>query len=266
MHRAVWLTDLHLNHCQDDYVESFFGDVQKCRPDSILVSGDFSESFQLLRYLRWIDTFFDCPIYFVLGNHDFYFSMIDYTRLKVQELCREREKLIYLTGHGPIRLTDRVGLIGHDGWADGRIGDFERSLVMMHDYQLIDDLSELNKSERWDMLKKLGDQAAEHVRAVLPKCLGEFDEAILVTHVPPLREACWHEGQISDDEWAPHFTCKAMGDAILEIMLQYPEKKLTVYCGHTHGSGTTQPMENVIIITGGAIYGRPAISKVIEIN
>ena len=100
----------------------------------------------------------------------------------------------------------------------------------------------------------------------MPKCLAEFDESILLTHVPPLREACWHEGHISDDEWAPHFTCKAVGDAILEIMPRYPAKKLTVYCGHTHGSGTTEPLPNVRIVTGGATYGRPAISKVIELS
>jgi hypothetical protein len=88
----------------------------------------------------------------------------------------------------------------------------------------------------------------------------------LATHVPPLREACWHEGRLSDDEWAPHFTCKAMGDAILEIMRDYPQRKLTVFCGHTHSPGQCRPLPNVEILTGGAKYGLPGIQRVIELG
>lgn len=265
MHRAVWLTDLHLNHCQDDYVEQFFHEVLEHNPDSLLISGDFSESFQLLRYLRWLESFFTCPIYFVLGNHDFYFTRINFMRNQVSSLCEDRQHLIYLSQEDCIALTPKVGLVGHDGWADGRIGDYGGSIVMMHDYKLIEDLKGLKKAERWDRLKQLGDEAADHIRCVLPKCLEKFDEAILLTHVPPLREACWHEGKISNDEWAPHFTSKAMGDAILEIMGRLPNKRLTVLCGHTHGAGTCEPLENVKIVTGGAIYGRPAVTTVFEL-
>ena len=89
---------------------------------------------------------------------------------------------------------------------------------------------------------------------------------MLLTHVPPLREACWHAGQISDDEWAPHFTCVATGEAILEIMATQPENRLTVLCGHTHGQGETQPLANVQVITGGADYGHPVIQRVLEFD
>ena len=60
---------------------------------------------------------------------------------------------------------------------------------------------------------------------------------MVATHLPPLREACWHEGQISDDEWAPHFTCKAIGDVLLEIVPDFPDREVSVYCGHTHSPG-----------------------------
>ena len=29
------------------------------------------------------------------------------------------------------------------------------------------------------------------------------------------REAAWHQGQLSDDDWIPWFTCRAVGDVIL---------------------------------------------------
>jgi len=55
-----------------------------------------------------------------------------------------------------------------------------------------------------------------------------------------------------------------VGDAILEIMPQYPQRRLTVLCGHTHGEGVCQPLANVEILTGGAEYGRPAVARVFE--
>ncbi|MFM7113065.1 MAG: Eco57I restriction-modification methylase domain-containing protein, partial [Planctomycetota bacterium] len=40
----------------------------------------------------------------------------------------------------------------------------------------------------------------------------------VATHVPPFREACWHEGELSDDQWAPHFTSVVMGDALRAVI------------------------------------------------
>ena len=64
----------------------------------------------------------------------------------------------------------------------------------------------------------------------------------------------------------PHFTCKAMGDAILEIMRATPQRQLTVYCGHTHSPGICQPLPNVTIHTGGAKYGSPSVQEVIDVR
>ena len=83
--------------------------------------------------------------------------------------------------------------------------------------------------------------------------------------MPPLREACWHEGAISDDQWSPHFTCQAVGTALVEIMRDHPDHRLTVLCGHTHGSGECAPLPNVHVLTGGAEYGRPAVNRLFEL-
>ena len=74
------------------------------------------------------------PIYFVLGNHDYYHGSIAETRARVIELCGTHPRLRYLTALDEVEaLTRHVGLVGHDGWADGRAGDYARSLVMMQD-------------------------------------------------------------------------------------------------------------------------------------
>jgi Icc protein len=206
------------------------------------------------------------PIYFVLGNHDFYCGSIHVVREAVRQLCRERPNLHYLTDAEPIELVSGAGLVGHDGWADARFGDYERSYIMMNDYKLIAELAGMTKAQRWPLLKALGDQAAAALRPVLIEALDRFPRVLVATHLPPLREACWHEGQISDDEWAPHFTCKAIGDMLLEIVRERPDRQVTVYCGHTHSPGITRPLPNLTIFTGGSQYGRPTIQRMIELS
>src|SRR5262249_54833064 len=151
--------------------------------------------------------------------------------------------------------------VGHDGWADARLGNYERSLVMMNDYRLIEEFAGMSKQDRWPLLIAEAEAAAFHVRRVLPQALERFPRVALVTHVPPFREACWHQGRISDDEWLPHFSSHTMGDAILTVMRNYPQKNLTVLCGHTHGRGEARPAPNVLVLTGGAEYGAPEIER-----
>jgi hypothetical protein len=86
----------------------------------------------------------------------------------------------------------------------------------------------------------------------------------VLTHVPPFRDACWHEGRISDDDWAPHFTCHAAGQAILDVLRSHPDRQITVLCGHTHGRGIARLGSNLQVITGGAVYGKPTIAEVFE--
>jgi 3',5'-cyclic-AMP phosphodiesterase len=268
--RLAWLTDLHLNFLPYVQVDEFLGRVESLATDAILVTGDISEARELGRMLRHIAEHLQRPVYFVLGNHDFYHGSIREVRATATRACEEAGaagRLRYLTAMPePVELTPTVGLIGHDGWADARIGDYERSLVMMNDYRLIAELAAHGKRDRWPILQALGDEAAQHIRDVLPVALVRYQQVLLATHVPPLREACWHDGRPSDDEWAPHFTCKAMGDAILEIMRDFPQRQLTVFCGHTHSPGECRPLPNVQILTGGAKYGGPTVQRVLELQ
>jgi len=264
MKRVAWLTDLHLNFLDFEKVDAFLERVAATNSDAVIISGDITESTELISVLRRVERTLARPIYFVLGNHDYYFSSLAEVRRRVDALCQTSKFLKWLNTSGIVRLTSSVALLGHDGWADGRLGDYERSLVAMNDWRLIEELAGLAKEPRWEVLKRLADEAAEHIRRLLPTALDRFAEAVLVTHVPPFRGACWHEGHISNDEWLPHFSDKAVGDAIVEVMSQRHDRRLTVLCGHTHGKGTYQPLDNVTVLTGGAIYGEPEIQRVLE--
>ena len=265
MIRVAWLTDLHLDFAEPEQVRGIVDQLERLRVDQVLISGDTGEAPNVVPYLDSLDGELGRPIAFVLGNHDFYRSSIQRVRGQIAQLCSRTEGLNYLTQCEHLVLTPNTALVGHDGWADGRAGNYERSQVMLSDYALIAELAGLGKPARRMMLEALGDDAARHIRRVLPPAAAHFSHVVLVTHVPPLREACWHDGRVSDDDWAPHFTCQAMGDAILEIMRDHPDTQLTVLCGHTHGAGETRPLENVRILTGGAEYGRPRVTDVLEL-
>ena len=264
MKRIAWLTDIHLNFLLAQQVNDFLRSVAELRADAVLIGGDIGEAQNICDYLQWIEDWIAAPVYFVLGNHDYYYGSIAEVRMRVVRFCAERPRLHFLTYSEVAPLTPGIGLVGHDGWADGRLGDYPRSMVLMNDFKLIAELAGRTKNDRWEALKALGDEAAAHFRRVLPLAFETYEEAVLLTHVPPFREACWHAGRISDDQWLPHFTCHAVGDASLEIMAPRPDKRLTVLCGHTHGQGESRPLPNVHVITGGAEYGQPAIGRVLE--
>lgn len=264
--RLAWITDPHLNFATYRKVLDFIDEVRATGCDGVVISGDIAESRDVVEYLERLDDAWQRPLYFVLGNHDFYHGSIAQIRRAMDELCAERPRLCYLTHRSFVPLTRQTALVGHDGWADARVGDYERSDVMLNDYRLIDELAWHDKASRLPVLRQLGDEAGEHLGRTLRAALDEHSSALVVTHVPPLREACWHEGRLSDDEWVPHFTCIAAGEAMLEVMRERPDRRLLVVCGHTHGGGSTRPLDNVEIHTGPADYGRPAIVRVLEVE
>ncbi len=262
--RLAWATDIHLNFVSADGVLEFCGRVRRGAYDALVITGDIAEGETICDYLRTLAAQLDLPVYFVLGNHDFYDARIKDVRAAVTELSRATSNLYYLPTAGVVPLTGTTALVGCDGWGDLRHRKGFESRVEMQDHYLICDLAALSPLGRFARLRSLGEEEAEIMRALLPQALGAFQHVILATHVPPFREACWHRGKISDGDWLPHFTCKAVGDVLLKIMKENPDHKLTVLCGHTHGAGEAQLLPNLKVLTGAARYGRPTLQNVIR--
>jgi predicted MPP superfamily phosphohydrolase len=263
--RVAWLTDIHLNFLTRRGVDDFLASIRAIDADAILLGGDIGEANNVAAYLRLMAQELQRPIYFVLGNHDFYRGSIAEVRAAISRLCRETPWLQWLPESGVVGLTESTALAGHDSWADGRLGDFYRMPLVLNDYYLIEELRDLSHSARLGKLHHLGDEAAEYLRSVVPAASRDYRRVILLTHVPPFRESCWHEGRISSDEWLPHFSCKAAGDVLLEVMKARPDCELTVLCGHSHGEGEARILPNLVVRTGGAVYGSPRVQTVLEL-
>jgi Icc protein len=264
--RIAWLTDLHLNFVSSREIARFLGCVLDDEPDVVLISGDIGEASSVIGYLERIGQHLKRPVYFVLGNHDFYRGSIQGVRAAIRDFAAESPYLTWLPDAGVVELTPDTALIGHDAWADGRAGDYLRSDVLMNDYLLIEEFAGLNKRGRLDKLHTLGDEAADYFRRTLTEAIARYRKVILVTHVPPFVEACWHEGELSTGDFLPHFVCQAAGQAMLAVMQAHPERELLVLCGHTHGEGQVQIAPNVFVMTGAAAYGLPEVQRVFELD
>jgi predicted MPP superfamily phosphohydrolase len=56
--------------------------------DCFAITGDIGEARSIERYLRLLESSLQRPIYFVLGNHDFYHGSIVLVRERVRNLCK----------------------------------------------------------------------------------------------------------------------------------------------------------------------------------
>lgn len=266
MMQVAWITDIHLNFLDAQDIQRFCQGLADQRPDAVLVGGDIGEADTITGYLSALEDACPCPIYFVLGNHDFYGGSIAGVRAEAKACADRSSRLYWLPDACIVPLTQATCLIGHGTWADGRLGNYQASDVMLNDYFLIQELTGLDARTRLEKLHHLGDEAVAHFRRLLPQALERFRHVLVLTHVPPFRAACWHEGRISNDDYLPHFSNKAVGDVLFEAMQVYPHCRMTVLCGHTHGSGTADILPNLHVKTGGAEYGKPCLQEILAIE
>ncbi len=269
--RLAWLTDIHLNFV-DDIQRRRFLESASDQSDAVAVSGDIGESHDIATYLQEMNKFVEKPIYFVLGNHDFYHGSISKTRLEVAEVARASKHLEYLTACGVIELTPKTAIVGHDGWPDGRLGDYDGTTVILSDHSLIEEIAcsyqyfYLDKYSLRATMTVLAEEAARHLGRVVGEAASSYEHVIAVTHVPPYKEAAWYQGKTSSDDFLPYFSCKEVGDMLTSVMKANPHSKLTVLCGHTHGGGEIQVLDNLRVLTGEARYEQPQVQPIFEIE
>ena len=269
--RFGWATDIHLNFLNAAARRGFLESIRE-QVDALLISGDIGESNSIGEMLREIDACLGRRVYFVLGNHDCYRGSVAGTRASVSESVGSSKNLVYLSQAGVVELTPSVALVGHDGWADGRLGDYDGSEVVVNDFHLVDELRcwlgphTLDKPALRRAIAALGDEAAAYLHGVLSPAADRYSRVIVVTHVPPFREAARYQGRVSSDDHLPFFACQAVGNALLKVADSHPTCELVVLCGHTHEGAELSVRENLQVLTGRAEYGKPELQRIFEIQ
>lgn len=265
--RIVWMTDIHLNFLTPTDVQRFADRVAKEQADCIFVTGDIGESKSWKSYVDTLQRTAQVPVYFVLGNHDYYKGSIAEVRLQAAAVTYSSDMLKWLPACEPIVLSSGTVVVGVDGWGDARAGDVYNSKVGLNDWTLIREFSDewmhVNHNRRVDYLRTLGAQEAAVLSARLEEIGPNVTRVFVLTHVPPLEGSNWYNGKSGDAEFAPWFVCASVGDVLTKYSVSHPDTSLVVLCGHTHGSGVYKPLDNLIVITQAAQYRKPAYKVIV---
>jgi predicted phosphohydrolase len=268
MNNYAWITDIHLNFLDDNRCEQFAQTVANTQCDGVFITGDISEAPQLKHHLQLLERIIQKPIWYTLGNHDYWNSSFAQVRHEMTEMSQNSKFLKWLPAAGVVSLTPKCALIGHDGWYDAGCGDWRRSNFQMVDWSKIQDYTVCGNSKPAivSLSKTLAMEGAQYIENKLTEALLTHDNVVILTHFPPWPIVAVHRGKPQDDNASPWYVSKMMGESIGNIMNSMPEpKRVIVYAGHTHGQASAQMHRNTVVHVGGADYGAPAIQKIIQL-
>ncbi len=258
--KLIWVSDIHLNFLKD--ARPFYEEMRQKGADCVVISGDIAESHNVVSYIEDMTAALGKPVWFVLGNHDFYGSSVAAVKSSVRSLNHLGSKQI-------VELNADTALIGVDGWGDTRNGDYENSRLVMSDWLLIDDLRiEYGKGMHKLKIKlmQLADSDAGKLkRRVLKALEAGYKKIIIVTHVPAFEEACTYAGRKSTPGGLPFFSSKCLGDAILPIAKCHPQVDFLWLSGHTHSRVKYRPCNNMTVKVAKAEYYCPKIEGIINV-
>lgn len=265
--RLAWLTDIHLNFLDENERENFYKKILNTQCAAVLISGDIAEAPNVVSLLSEMADCVKKPVYFILGNHDYYRGHVNGVREAMDDLTSTHDKLFWLPVSGVQELSGKTILVGQDGWADGRFGDYQNSRVAINDSRMIADLFQakiLGKLQLLEKMQELADADAKLLQRDLQQAVNKDPKKIIVlTHVPPFKEACMHMGEMSDNHWLPYFSCKVVGDVLMAAANENPSIDFLVLCGHTHSESNYQPLSNLVVRGGKAEYRYPEVQEVI---
>lgn len=237
-------------------------EINRERPSGLFLTGDISSGTKIEKDLSYLAQRIHCPIYFVLGNHDYHLSSFSDIQDKVRQLCYRYTNLHWMTEAGVCALTKKAAVIGTEGWYDGHIGDPEW-LTYTPDWLLIREMRGLSShEERLTYFRDLAKQSADLMECRLEEAFRSYRTVYLLTHFPPWKEATRDEGSLLEPFWLPYNVNYQMGQMIERVMESHKKKRLVVLAGHTHTVAQIWIRHNIECIVDEAHYtGSPKIGQ-----
>jgi len=266
--RLDWITDPHLDHLpHKEALLKFVQQLHERDSDALLVTGDIAESRTIDECLGLISGAYQRPVYFVLGNHDYYGDWMERAHERVRRVCRAVPDgiLNWMPDAGVVMLSSRTALVGHGGMYDGQEGKPGLEMAMTDFFMPggnLDMVRALGFGSRhlFALLFELGQESAAHITKNVREAARRGARRVLIlTHVPPFLEASYFRGRPSVPTHAPFYVNKGLGDALLELSSELPRVRLEVFAGHTHGAREHRVSDNLVVRVGHARYGRQPV-------
>ncbi|PIS00393.1 MAG: hypothetical protein COT84_07750 [Chlamydiae bacterium CG10_big_fil_rev_8_21_14_0_10_35_9] len=246
----LWLTDLHIDFKEKEAIDVFLKKVSKVKSDGICITGDIGEKGESINFIKKLSEITKLPIYFILGNHDFYGFKIEEFQAKVHLAFIDNARIFYLNSHHYVPLSNNAAIVGIDNWYDLSQGDFFASPVIPKDFKEIQTFSTLNKNDLFSFIQDYSHKIIDQLNQKLVNAFASFSNVILLAHFPPFKEVCLYNNTVADDNWAPFFVQGLLGDFLKTFMSENPDKCLTVLSGHTHHIASYKPTHNLTIKVG----------------
>jgi Icc-related predicted phosphoesterase len=269
--KLAWLTDIHLNFLTRDERMIFYQTILDSSCDALLISGDIAEAPSICDLLLEMVHFIKKPIHFVLGNHDYYRGSVVNVRAELIQLMQTTKSLHWLPASGVQLLTSDIVLVGTDGFADGRYGNYQNSHVCLNDSVLIEELFQhklLSKKQLQMKMQEFADEDAKQLEHDIQTAIDVYKpkKLIVLTHIPPFPEVCMHQGHPTHADYLPYFSSKATGDVLLKTARNHPSVDFSVLAGHTHSYAQSQILKNLKATVGSSEYYKPSLQQLIDLN
>lgn len=285
-YRLAWCTDIHFDWLtevvpasggsigprkvlSENKAKLFCDQIMNQSPDGLVITGDISTAEFIETHLMWLETYCPgIPVYFILGNHDFFQGSIHEVRYQMKKYDGTKTRTQWLNVSGVVKLTEKTALVGHDGWYDGGYSDWFKSQLVMNDYHMISELKFLPPQLLFNEIRKLSKESADHIRLHVEEAAKTFKCVVFASHVPPFRENSRAPNRaLSDKHWLPNMSSKMAGDALLDAAKAYPGTEFISLSGHTHTRWTQRYESNLVCMTGQADYGHPEASlQILELE
>lgn len=280
MPRYAHISDIHLDHLNSEaQVVAFAQTLIAQSPTAVFLTGDITVANGLVYHLMVLEREMQRPIYFVLGNHDFYGSSIDKVREEMKNLTNSSQFLRYMPNMPYIALSKDTALVGHDGWYDATAGDPVGSQFMMTDWYAIQDFVKhsggkgavqsgrlLDKTGLIMLSRQLAKASVDHVFEGIKQASKHHKKIVVLTHFPPFVEGHIYKGKRGDGHALPWYTNQAMGAMLISAAKTFPNISFTVLAGHTHGKAEFHPASNLVLHVADAEYGSPKLNAIIDLT
>ena len=272
MTRLAWLTDPHFDHCeQSEYlIENISKKANDAQVDALILSGDISSSKKLVYHLSVLERTFQKPIYFVLGNHDYWGSDIETVRKTVLSTAGYSSYLKFLTRSSYVALSKSTCVLGHDGWYDAYLGNAMSSQMGLNDwdriYDFIKTFGRQTREETIKVSRELASQSLSHIKECIKAAAKYHNNIVIVTHVPPFIEACRYGAEPTQFDALPWFCNAQLGNLLRVAGDSYKNINFTIFAGHTHFKGEHHIAKNIHCYVGASTYGKPDIQEIVNLN
>lgn len=257
--KITWATDLHLDKLANlpgNPAKALGEYLRKDHPESeaLLVTGDISIARSLRQHLAYLQEGFGAPVYYVLGNHDYYGKSWEQVAKSLRNWDQPNQ--VFLDQASPLLLTEDIWLVGRSGWFDARLC---RSVEMaVGETRCIMDAKFDPSTLVLEKMRHYADRQADHARRDLKEAYQKGARKVLfLTHYPPYQEATWHEGKQSEGAWLGIMTSITMGLTLDRFKAEAPDCQITVLCGHTHSPGECHRSNGIRVLTGKSVYNYP---------